>query len=236
MQEESRKRIYDPKLYGRVYLASLQDKRVQSLSNAAFRAYIAITASAVGNDESDAYTAHLLDLLGWSDGYLRAAVRELVAAGLIERQVNRASFGSDGHHPNRWLLLGVRAGKWAPPKTGEEGGAQCTGRLSTGEGGELSTGTQDPAENLFSGSTHSTPADKSAAAVALVSEWLLVQKINRKPFVSEVAFARKVLTSYETKDEAYQAIRQGMLLLENRGLLSKTLTFNGLKLVLGGGE
>jgi hypothetical protein len=72
--------------------------------------------------------------------------------------------------------------------------------------------------------------------VALVSEWLLVQKISRKPFVSEVTFAREVLASYETTEEAYQAVRQGMLLLENRGLLSKTLTFNGLKLVLGGGE
>jgi hypothetical protein len=235
MQEESRKRIYDPGLYGRVYLASLQDKRVQSLSNAAFRAYIAITASAVGKEESDAYTAHLLDLLGWSDGYLRAAVRELVAAGLIERQVNRAAFGSDGHHPNRWLLLGVRSGKWAP-KTGEEGGTQCTGRLCTGGPGDLSTATHDPFPKSSTESTHTEPKDKPAAAVTLVTEWLLVQKISRKPFVSEVIFARKVLASYETTEEAYQAVRQGMLLLTNRGLLSKTLTFNGLKLVLGGGE
>mgnify|MGYP003342053537 CR=1 FL=1 len=100
MQEESEKRVYDPKLYGRLYLASLQDRRVKSLSNQAFRAYVVLTATAVGKNQSDAYTSQLQELLGWSDGYVRAAIRELVAAGLVERRVNAAVFGIAGQHPN----------------------------------------------------------------------------------------------------------------------------------------
>lgn len=243
MQEESKKRReYAPGLYGRVYLASLQDSRVKSLSNAAFRAYIAITATACGQSESDAYTAHLLDLLGWSDGYLRAAVRELVAAGLIERQVNRAAFGSDGHHPNRWILLGVQHGRWAV----DSAPVDCApgGAVNSLPGGAVDCAPPTPVHSVpahrihsqdpFPGSTHTGAVDKpSGEAARLVEEWLLVQKITRKPFISEVTFAKKVLSSYETTDEAYHAVRSAMLLLEQRGLLAKTLTFNGLKMIFG---
>ena len=101
--------------------------------------------------------------------------------------------------------------------------------------------TQDPSQDRFSGSTHTLPVDKSVekrasveAAAALVKEWLLVQKVNREPFASEVSFAGKILQGYETTEEAYGAVRQGMLLLKQRGLLDKALTFNSLKLVFGG--